>query len=240
MTSAVSAKGTFLIWNYHKIAEAVNITGLSESVTSISVSNHDSPDAYMESIPGMVDGGELSIEANFIAGDTNGQIAFHTDMQARTGKAVLLVMPMAVGQTLSFNALASNFGLEFPIDGAIKKSGALKVSGKPTLLTIQSTGISALEGIEETDTTALSINEAIAAGTYEYTCTVDTASNWVKLTVTAVSHSLWIAGESETSGVQTGEIALGAAGTDTDILIIAQEAGESPRLYRLRVTRESS
>ena len=234
---AASAKSTVLIWNYHKVLELASISGPSQSRDMIDVTSHDSASGFREFIAGIIGAGEVSLDGNLIVGDANGQVAFHTDVQGGTQRNAFIVMPMSVGAALSFAALAKGFEASFPFDNKLGVSGSLQVTGKTTLLTTQSTGISALAGIEETDTTALSINEAIAAGTYEYTCTVDTASNWVKLTVTAVSHSLWIAGESETSGVQTGEIALGAAGTDTDILIIAQEAGESPRLYKLTVTR---
>lgn len=241
MTSAVSAKGTVLIWDYLKILEMVNLQGLSESMDTIDVTSHDSADGFKEYIAGLGDGGELSLEGNFITGDALGQIAFHTDMQAGTTKACFLLAPMSVGAALSFNAIAKGFNPSFPYDSKIALSGSLKVSGKPTLLTTQTTGISALAGIEETDTDALSLNEAVAAGTYEYTCTLShTASSWVKLTVTAASHTIYVQGTSQTTGVQGGEITLGAAGTDTDIWILAYETSKSPRLYKLTVTRPAA
>jgi predicted secreted protein len=240
MTSAVSAKGTVLIWNYHKILEQVNLSGVSQSADVLDVSNHDSANSFREYIAGLIDGGELSLDGNFIVSDTNGQIALHTDMQAGTKRACFLLLPMAVGVAMSFNALAKGFEPSFPHDGKMGMSGSLKVSGKPTLLTTQTTGISALAGIEETDSTALSINETPAAGTYEYTCEVDTASSYVKLTVTAASHTIYIAGTSVATGVQSGEIALGAAGTVTDIWFLAYESAKAPRLYRLKVTRAAS
>jgi len=128
----------------------------------------------------------------------------------------------------------------YPHEDKLGFSASMKITGKPTLLTSGSTGISAMVGIEENEEAALSILPEIAADTYAYTCTVNTASTWVKLTVTATDHSLWIDGSSESSGVQTDEIALGAAGTDTKILIIVQETGKTPRLYTLTVTRPAA
>jgi predicted secreted protein len=240
MTNAVVAHGTVLIWNYLKVLEMVNLTGLSEARDSLDVTSHDSSDSYREFIAGLGDGGELSLEGNFITGDTNGQIALHTDMQAGTNRNCFLLLPMSVGQSMSFTAFAQGFEPSFPHDAKMAVSGSLKVTGKPVLLTTQSDGISDMTGIEENGETALSISPAIAAGTYEYTCTVNTVSTWVKLTVTAASHTIYIQGTSVASGVQSGEIALGAAGTDTVIWVLAYETNESPRLYKLTVTRPSS
>ena len=147
MTSAVSAKGTVLVWNYRKILEIFNISGPAQSRDVIDVTNHDSADAFREFIVGPVNGGEISIEGNLIVGDTAGQIAFHTDVQGGTKRNAFLVMPMSVGVALSFAAFAKGFEMDFPFDGKLGVSGSLQVTGKPTLLTTQTTGISDMTGI---------------------------------------------------------------------------------------------
>lgn len=239
-TSAQVAKGAALVWNGRKLLEQVNLTGISQSVDTVEVTNHDSDDSFKEYVAGLRDGGELTIDANFIAGDTYGQIAFHTDMQAGTKRDCFLVMPMAIGDALSFSAIAKGFEPSFPADGKFGVTGTIKVTGKPTLLTTQSDGISGLSGIEENAGAALSISPAVAAGTYNYTCSVNTASTWVKLTVTAVSHTIYVRGTSHDSGVQGGEQALGAAGSVTKITIVVYESSEAPRIYTLSVTRAAS
>jgi predicted secreted protein len=236
-TAAKSAKSTVLVWNYRKVLELTNITGPSQSRDVIEVSSHDSANGFKEYIAGLIDGGEISIEGNFIASDSAGQITFHTDLQAGTSRTVWIVTPMADGSSLTFTALGSGFEDSFPYNDKIGVSGALKVTGKPTLSVTQSTGMSGLTGIEENGGAALSINEEIAVGTYEYTCTVNTASDWIKLTPIAASHTIYVQGTAVESGVQSGEIALGAAGTTTDVFIMAYESGKSPRLYKLTVTR---
>ncbi len=237
---AVIAKSTVLVWNYRKMLELTNIGGPSQSMDLIEVTNHDSADGYKEYIAGVRDGGEISLEGNFVASDSGGQIAFHTDLQGGTSRTFWIVLPMAVGGSLTGTAYGSGFEQSWPYDNKAGVSGTLKVTGKPTLTITQSTGISALSGIEENAGAALSLNEVVAAGTYEYTCTVNTASDWVKLTVTAASHTIYAQGTSQTSGVQGGEIALGAAGTDTEIFIMAYENNKSPRLYYLTVTRPAA
>ncbi len=161
-------------------------------------------------------------------------------MQAGSTKAAFLLMPMSVGQALSFSAIAKGWDTSFPADGKMGVSASFKVTGKPTLLTTQTTGISNMTGIEETGGAALSITPAIAVGTYEYACSVNTASTWVKLTVTAASHTIYIQGTSVATGVQSGEITLGAAGTTTNVWVLAYESATSPRLYKLAVARAAA
>jgi len=239
-STAVQAFGTFLIWNYHKILELSSISGPSQSMDTIDVTSHDSDDAFREYIGGILVGGEVAIEGNLITGDSNGQIAFHTDLQAKTKRNCFIVLPMAVGASLSLAAFGKGFDASFPYEDKVGMSGSLQVSGKPTLLTTQATGISALSGIEENESAALSFAEEVAASTYAYTCTVNTASTWVKLTVTAASHTIYVQGTAQTTAVQGDEVTLGAAGTDTDILIIVYETSTSPRLYTLTVTRPAA
>ncbi len=239
-TSAVSAKGTVLIWDYFKLLEMVNITGLSESTDALDVTSHDSASAFREYAAGLHDGGELSLDGNFITSDSLGQIAYHTDMQAGTTKTCFLLLPMSIGLALSFSAVAKKFEPSFPADGKFGLALSMQCTGTPTLLTTQTTGISAMTGIEENGGGAITIAPTVAAGTYEYTTSVNTASDWVKLTVTATSHTIYIQGTSVASTVQSGEIALGAAGTTTNVWILAYESAKSPRLYKLAVTRSAA
>ena len=241
MTNAISAKSTALIWNGRKLAELLSISGPSQKVDMIDVSNHDSANAFKEFKAGLVHAGEITIEGNFIASDSIGQITLNTDIQARTSRAAFVVLPMSAGVAWSFTGYGSaGPELSAPHDGKLGFTAALMVTGKPTLLTTQTTGISAMTGIEENAGAALSLSPAIAAGTYAYTCTVNTASTWVKLTVTAASHTIYIAGTAVATGVLSGEIALGAAGTDTVIDIVAYESAKAPRLYTVTVTRPSA
>lgn len=240
MTSAAIAKSTILVWNYRKLLELTGISGPAQSRDIIDVTNHDSANSFREFIVGPANGGEIGLEGNFIASDSAGQIAFHTDMQGGTSRTAWLIMPMSVGAAMTFSAFAKGFEPSFPYDDKLGVTGSLQTTGKPTLLTTQTTGISAMTGIEENAGAALSITPAVAAGTYAYTCTVNTASTWVKLTVTAASHTIYIQGTSVATGVQSGEIALGAAGTTTDVFIMAYEAAKAPRVYILTVTRAAA
>lgn len=246
MTSGVSGKTSCLIWNYRKVLELLSIGGPSQSRDMVELTSHDSTDQFKEFVPGPIAGGEVSLEGNLIVGDAAGQIAFHTDIQGGTKRNAFIVMPMAVGGALFFAAYATGFGTDYPFDSKIAVSGSLVVTGKPLLLVDQSAGMSDLTGKETNDVgDALVITPAIAVGTYAYACAVGSGIAAVVLTATAGAHIVYIQGALEATGVETDPIALGAAGTTTDILIIVHEGTaaiptKAPRLYILSVARAAA
>ena len=92
---AVSAYGSTLTWNGTALAELTNITGPSMKVDTIDVTNFGSPNSFREFIVGLIDGGEVGIEGNFITSDTLGQVAFSTDFYARTSRTCVITGPTA-------------------------------------------------------------------------------------------------------------------------------------------------
>ena len=132
MTSAIAGFGAKVNWNSVDIAEAQNIQFAGQSVDMIDVSNHDSANEFREFIAGLVDGGEVSFEANFKSTDTTGQIAMHTDFQAKTSRTCQLTLPDSLGN-ISGAGYVSKFEFSFPHDGPAKISVSVKYTGKPTL-----------------------------------------------------------------------------------------------------------
>lgn len=240
VSSGVSGFSSLLIWNYHRILEMLSISGPSQSMDPIDVTSHDSPEGYREFVAGILSGGEISIEGNLIVEDELGQQKFYADLQAGNKRDAWIVMPMGVGAALSFSALAKGFNPSAPYEDKIGVSMSLQVTGKPILLTTQSGGISGLTGIQQQGGAALTITPAIAAGTYKYACAVNTASTWVKLTVTAADHTIKVQGVTQTNGIQGDPIALNPAGEGTEIFIFVYEAAKAPRLYVLTVTRPAA
>jgi len=243
-SDAVTAFRTVLIWNYREVLELKSISGPTQSRDMLEVTSHDSDNGFKEYITGPIAGGEVSIDGNLIVGDTHGQVAFHTDIQGGTKRNAFIVGPMAAAQAWSFAAFAKGFEGAFPYDSKIGVSGSLIVTGKPTYLTSQSAGMSALSGHEydgESVGEALSITEDVAVGTYAYTCEVTNSDqDGVKLAITAASHTIYAQGVSHTSAEEGDIISLGAAGTDTVIFIMVYETSKAPRLYRLTVTRPAA
>lgn len=134
MSDAQAAFGTTLTWNSNLVAEITNIGGVEISVDEVDVTNHDSVDNYKESIPTLIDAGEVSIEGNFIPSDTNGQIALMNDCNSRTVRAFIITFPAATGTTWSGNAWVKRFkAADAPVDGKLEFSATLRITGKPTL-----------------------------------------------------------------------------------------------------------
>lgn len=246
-SEGVSGFTTILIWDHREVLEVLNISGPSQTRDMTEVTSHDSDSGFREFIAGPISGGEITIEGNLIVGDTDGQVAFHGDMQATTMKTGFIVMPMGVGTSLYFSGFAKGFEASFPYEDKIGVSGSIQVTGKPTLLTSQATGMTTdfLKGIKDGGTGSgdpLTITPTGAAGTYAYACTVHTTNTGVKLTVTCDGQTPYIQGTANTSGAQTtAAISLGGTGTVTTIFIysytIATPPDTSPRVYRLLVTR---
>lgn len=135
MTEAVSGFGTQLVWNTSDVVEMTSISGPSQSADTIDVTNHDSADQFREFLAGLRDGGEVTFEGNFIQGDTDGQIAMHTDFQAGTKRTWTIQMPGWVASAPQFSGegFLTAFSVDFPFDGKISVSGTIKVTGKPVL-----------------------------------------------------------------------------------------------------------
>lgn len=118
------------------IAEVLSITALSLSTESVDVTNMDSPDKFMEFIPGLRDSGEVSFDINYIFGNaTHGsstgilQDFENVETTARNWK---IVFPDVGATTWSFAGFVTGFTLNDPVDTTVTASITIKVTGKPT------------------------------------------------------------------------------------------------------------
>lgn len=181
-TSGFSAFGTTLKWNGIALAELQSIGGPRVSVDTVDLTSHDSDDKFKEFVAGLRDGGEISIDGNFIPGDTPGQRAFITDMKAGTERQVIITGPVAAAFTWTFQAIVTGFEPSYPFDGKIGFTATLKVTGKPALDVTISDDVSAMvfndsEGVVATD-------PVFAVGTYEgYDLTIVLHGVYVQVTV---------------------------------------------------------
>jgi predicted secreted protein len=240
-TAAVASYGTTLKWDAVLIAEITDISGPGIKVDTIDVTSYSSPSAFKEFIAGFGDGGEVSIEANFISGDTLGQIAFITDAFAKSVKEVIITYPAAAAVSWTFNALVTSIEFKEPLEEQLGFTATLKISGIPVMGVTASVGITAMTGIEKTGTAALVFNPPFLAGTLLYVCTpINTASDWVKLTLTAAGvitvDALGITYPATTT-VLTGAITIGAAGTVTPLTIKVQETGKVAQYTTIYIAR---
>jgi len=242
-TSAKIGYGTTLSWNGNTVAEVTNLSGPNMKKPAVNVGDYSQ--AWDEFIAGKGDGGELKLELNFYPGDTDGQYAMYTDFKAGTARAVVLTGPTAAAFSFSFTGLITDIEPSYPQGDAMKAAVTIKVSGEPTMNLTTSTGISALTGIEENTGAALVFVPAFDIATFAYNVAVNTASDWVKLTVTAESHTIKVSidgGEESTltTTVQSSELALGVADTQTVIRLRVYESGKIALNYYLYVGRPAA
>lgn len=230
-----SSFGTKLSWNSKEVAELTNINGIELSADTIDTTTHQSVDNYKEFEIGLLDAGEVSIEGNFDYTDTEGQHAMLADFASRTKRNVVVTFPSATGATWSFTAGITKIKIgDAPVDGVIKFSASLKVSGKPTFAVAASTGLTTpFFSIDESAVLA----PAAAGDKYTYVATVLSTVASVKVTPTAAAGVITVNGVAVTSGEASGSITLGAAGSVTEVVIVVIEANKSPKTYKVYVTR---
>jgi len=238
-TAAISAFGSTFKWNAVALAELTNISYNGSKVEQLDVSSHDSTGQNREYVAGWGDAGEITIEGNYIAGDTTGQIAFATDAVAKTTREWIITAPNSVFSLTGNGFVSQAPSLTFSSDGAIKFTASIKISGTVTVAISASANLTALAGIEETAGAALVFLPAFAAAKKTYNCTCDTASTWVKITPTLAGATIKVSingvySQTVNSGIQTTALACtDAAITKIDLDVI--ETGKVANRYTVNI-----
>lgn len=239
MTTAVkSAFGTVLSRDGNDVAELTNISGPSISLETIDATSHGSDDTYREFIAGLRDGGDITIEGNFIPSDTDGQVGLLTDLNAGTVQSFVITFPAAASSTTwTFSAIVTAFETTAPFEGKLGFTATLKISGKPTLGVTASTGLTTpFFSISESAVIVPSAANAV----YNYVATVLTGVTSVTVTPTATAGTITVQGNTVATGEASSAITLGAAGSITEITIVVTETNKSPKTYTIWLTRAAS
>ncbi len=114
--------------NSTAIAGITKVGGPSMEGKDIDVTDMDSTNGFMEFLPGIVNGGEVDLEMNYIKTDFNTNIGLF-----RTTGSYKLVLPDSAN--LAFNGYMKKLGLEAPYDDKVGAKSSWKISGKPTFAT---------------------------------------------------------------------------------------------------------
>jgi len=138
VTSAIIGHGTLLKRGdgggpevFTTVAEVLDISGPSGSLDTVDVTNMDSPDKYKEYIAGLLDGGDVSFDVNFV--NVASQTDILTDHQNRTKRNFEMVLPLSGNPKWSFAGFVTSFDNSEPVEGALTTSITIKITGKPTL-----------------------------------------------------------------------------------------------------------
>lgn len=232
------AFGTTLTWDGELVGGLTAINGIEVTVDEVDVSTLDSVNGHKESIPGMLDAGDISIEGFFDNTDTAGQQAMLADMAARAIKTGIITFPASTGTTWTFTGWVKSCKLgDASKDGAIGFSAKIRVTGAPVLAVAASAGLtSTFFAISESAV----ITPAPAGDVYSYVATVLTDVTSVTVTPVAAAGTITVNGNVVATGQASSAIALGAAGTNTTITIVVTETGKSPKTYTILVARAAS
>lgn len=110
------------------IGEQASVTPFGIAVDSVDASHEESPGAWREFIPGLKDGGEVSLEIHYVPGGT----AEATLLAALgTTKVCRVVFPS--GAQANFSAFITEMSAETPLDDKMVMSVTLKLTGAITM-----------------------------------------------------------------------------------------------------------
>ena len=142
MTDAISSFGTLLQQGdggtpetFTTVAEVMDITGPSLVRDTEEVTNHSSTNAWKEYIPTLRDGGEVTFDINYVpTGSTHdATTGILADWEDGTLRNWQLVWPDTGSTTWSFPGYVTNFEPSANVNGALRASITILLSGDTTI-----------------------------------------------------------------------------------------------------------
>ena len=138
-TQAVSSHGTLLKVGdgadpevFATIAEVLDISGPGTTLNTEDATSHDSG-GWREPIPTILEGGEVTFDINYHQGES--QTSMREDMQTRTRRTYQMVLPLTPVETLEFSGYVTNFEYAAPVEGILRASVTIMVTGPITSTT---------------------------------------------------------------------------------------------------------
>lgn len=138
-TQAVSSHGTLLKVGdgadpevFATIAEVLDISGPGTTLNTEDATNHDSG-GWREPIPTILEGGEVTFDINYHQGAS--QTSMREDMETRTRRTYQMVLPLDPVETLEFAGYVTNFEYAAPVEGILRASCTIMVTGPITSTT---------------------------------------------------------------------------------------------------------
>lgn len=141
-SQAINAHGTLLkLGNvfpnpatYTVVAEVIDLTPPGPTSKTFDVSNQSSA-GWIEYISGMLDGGKVSFDVNYIPTDAtqNASTGLLSLLANRSLWGFQVVFPNTAATTWTFNGIVISFVPTAPVDGILRAKIEIQVSGQPTL-----------------------------------------------------------------------------------------------------------
>ena len=140
MTSAISGVGAeFQLGDaaspevFTKVAEVLSISGPELASEQIEVTSLDSTGGYKEFIPGLLDGGTVQIEFNYIDGNTQQEtLRTRVSTSGQTAANYRIQLPDSPLSYVTFAGIVESYSMNMETGSAITVSCGIKISGAPT------------------------------------------------------------------------------------------------------------
>ena len=120
--------GTTPTWSLGEL-ELTDLTPFDGSRDQVEVTNHRSPDFSVERIPGLIDWGTCSWEANLDV-DNAYLDQLLTDFKSAGNAPWRITFPS--GRSMTFSASLTSLNITSPVKDVMKVSGELSISGPPS------------------------------------------------------------------------------------------------------------
>ena len=120
----------FAIYNgssYVDVAEVTTISWPSYARDAVEVTHLNSDDQFREYVPGLMDGGEVTLEMNYIPSVSDVIIAALT--ASTIGQFKITAQG---GANVVFRAIVTSYQPQSPVDDRMTASATFKITGKPT------------------------------------------------------------------------------------------------------------
>jgi hypothetical protein len=225
------------------VARLTKIDPPEMSKEEVDVTTLDSTGGYREFLPGLRDGGSLSLEGYVVLGDT-GQDGLKDNYDGDVLES--FTVELSNGETCTFDGYVSRYRRgSAAVNEAIKFTAEVRCSGPVDYGSTDSANASALvvTQVGGTALTALAFAPTFAGGTYNYTVTFTTQTSYATKITFVAAHTIKLYVDDEyvedlTSGTESSAIDAAAVGAKK-LTIKAWEADKSPIYYNLMVNRLS-
>ena len=115
---------------FSRLAGLLTLGGPTQARDSIEVTDHDSPEGFREFIAGLGDGGEISLDLNYLPGDGTQNILTQLIRVGAT-RNFRIVWPGGVNWSLK--GIITGFDPTGAYDGKLEATATLKLTGAPVM-----------------------------------------------------------------------------------------------------------
>ena len=130
-SSAVIGYGATFTWDSSAIEEVTQFSTPSFKLDAVEATFMASDNTYREYIPGLCEGGEITLSCNYRPKAT-GQAKITSDLHGRTSASLVIVLPNSLG-TWTQTCFVTGWNSTVTTDGRMVGTATFKVTGKPVL-----------------------------------------------------------------------------------------------------------